>query len=391
MTGSPASPPAATKAGELEDAFSVFSEVSNELVSSYRLLEARVAKLTQELAQARDERRLELKEKERLAGRLGLLLDALPGGVVVLDADGIVQQCNPAARELLGESLEGALWREVVQRVFAPRPDDGHDVSLDSGRRVNIATCSLGEEPGQVLLINDVTETRRLQEQLAQLRRLSAMGEMAAALAHQVRTPLASALLYAGNLGRPDLEPDARQRFGEKLRGVLGHLEKLVKDMLTFARKGNFQVEDVSMSDLTSALRQMLEAGLGHTRVKFELTNDAGQAVVQGNRDALISACRNLVENAVQWGGDGVLVRVHLSRTDSATVRINVADNGPGISPEATERLFDPFFTTRGNGIGLGLAVVQAVVQSHGGRVWVDSQWGQGSSFVLELPERALG
>lgn len=391
MTGAPVSPPAPTRAGELEDAFAVFSEISNDLVVSYGLLETRVARLSEELAQARDERRLELKEKERLAVRLGLLLDALPGGVVVLDADGIVQECNPAARGLLGESLRGALWREVVQRVFAPRPDDGHDVSLCSGRRVNIATCSLGEEPGQVLLIKDVTETRRLQEQLAQLRRLSAMGEMAASLAHQVRTPLASALLYAGNLGRTDLEPNARQRFGDKLRGVLGHLEKLVKDMLAFARKGNFEVEDVSMSGLESALRQMLETGVGHTTIDFELRNDAGEAIVQGNRDALVSACRNLVENAAQSGGDGVRIGVRLSRTREETVEIRVSDNGQGINPEIRERLFDPFFTTRGGGTGLGLSVVQAVVQSHGGRVLVSSEPGQGSSFALELPVRALG
>ena len=278
-----------------------------------------------------------------------------------------------------------------MARAFTPRPDDGHDVSLRSGRRVNIATCSLGAEPGQVLLINDVTETRRLQEQLAQLRRLSAMGEMAASLAHQVRTPLASALLYAGNLGRTDLEPDARQRFGDKLRGVLGHLEKLVKDMLNFARKGSFAVEDVSMRDLESGLRQMLETGMEQATGKYELRNSAGDCTIQGNREALVSACRNLVENAIQSGGGDVHVGVHLSRPSPTTVEIKVADDGKGISPEIRGRLFDPFFTTRSGGTGLGLSVVQAVVQSHGGRVTVDSEPGKGSSFSLRLPVQSQG
>ncbi|MDJ0861389.1 MAG: ATP-binding protein [Gammaproteobacteria bacterium] len=391
MTGGSVSPPTLAKGGELEDAFAVFSEMSNELVAAYRLLEDKVVQLNHELAQARDERRLELQQKERLASRLGLLLEALPGGVVLLDANGIVQECNPAARELLGEPLHGDLWRDVVARAFTPRPDDGHDVSLRSGRRVNIATCSLGAEPGQVLLINDVTETRRLQEQLSQLRRLSAMGEMAASLAHQVRTPLASALLYAGNLGRTDLEPDARQRFGDKLRGVLGHLEKLVKDMLSFARKGSFAVEDVSMRDLESGLRQMLETGMERTTGEYELRNSAGDCTIQGNREALVSACRNLVENAIQSGGDVVHVGIHLSRPSPTTVEIRVADDGQGISPEVRERLFDPFFTTRSGGTGLGLSVVQAVVQSHGGTVTVDSEPGKGSSFSLQLPVQSHG
>ncbi len=315
MTGGPVNPPAQPGAGELEDAFAVFSEVSNELVASYRVLETRVASLSQELAEARDERRLELKEKERLAGRLGLLLDALPGGVVVLDANGHVQECNPAARGLLGEPLHGALWREVVQRVFAPRPDDGHDISLRSGQRVNIATCSLGEEPGQVLLIKDVTETRWLQEQLAQLRRLSAMGEMAASLAHQIRTPLASALLYAGNLGRVDLEPDARQRFGDKLRGVLGHLEKLVKDMLAFARKGNFEVEDVSMSELESALVQMLETSVGGAAVNFDPNT--------------IAAGLNRVFDEVPTGADQRIPIPLDDRLTGVVVQLEVDDRPP--------------------------------------------------------------
>ncbi len=378
------------RASQLENAFAVFSEASGELIASYRLLEQRVASLSEELSEAKDERLRQLAEKERLANRLALLLESLPGGVVVLDASGHVQECNPAARDLLGEDLHGSLWRDVVQRVFAPRPDDGHDMSLQNGMRVNIATCSLGNEPGQILLIKDVTETRRLQDQLAQLRRLSAMGEMAASLAHQIRTPLASALLHAGNLIRADLKQEARQRFGQKLRGVLGHLEKLVKDMLAFARKGDFEVEDVSMAELEVGLREMMEAGVGGTPVSFDLKNQAPEAVVQGNRDALVSALQNLVENAVQAGGADVRISVDLMGTRQGTVQLTVCDDGPGMAAGVRERIFDPFFTTRSAGTGLGLSVVQAVVQSHGGTLSVDSALERGTMFTVELPVRGL-
>jgi len=373
---------------QLEDAFDAFSQVSGELIDAYRLLEERVARLTEELAEARSGHREQLAEKERLANRLSLLLESLPGGVVVLDANGVVQECNPAAQTLLGESLHDELWREVVQRVFAPRPDDGHDISLGNGRRVNISTCSLGGEPGQILLIKDVSETRRLQDQLGQLRRLSAMGEMAASLAHQIRTPLASALLYAGTLGRVDLDGQARERFGGKLRAVLGHLEKLVRDMLVFARQGSFEAEALTGGELELALGQSLEAGVDGTAVGFEATNEATQAVLQGNREALLSVFQNLVDNAIQVGGEHVVV--HLSLTGHGAFRVRVSDDGPGVAEEIQDRIFEPFFTTRSAGTGLGLAVVQAVVRSHGGRIWLESPPGEGASFIVELPARGM-
>ena len=132
------------------------------------------------LAKKRVIRLKELTEKERLANRLELLLKVLPGGVVVLDGQGLIQEHNPTALDMLGEPLLEQSWSEVIQRAFMPRPDDGHDISLVDGRRVNISTCPLGEEPGQILLITDVSEMRQLQDRLSQQQRLAAMGETAA-------------------------------------------------------------------------------------------------------------------------------------------------------------------------------------------------------------------
>jgi len=186
-----------TDSEKLKDAFAIFNELSSQLTESYQQLETRVADLNEELQATRDERIRELTEKERLAGRLSLLLDVLPGGVVVLDGEGVIRENNPAAEALLGEPLLSIAWSEVISRAFAPRCDDGHEVSLVDGRRVNISTCPLGAEPGQILLITDVTEMRMLQDRLSQQQRLASMGETAASLAHQIRTPLSSAMLYA--------------------------------------------------------------------------------------------------------------------------------------------------------------------------------------------------
>lgn len=160
----------------LEQAFALFDQISTQLSQSYNLLEARVTELKGELAVVSAQRMAELAEKERLANRLQNLLDLLPGGVIVIDGAGRVREANPAARELLGEPLDGELWRHVIARSFAPREDDGHEVSLRDGRRLSIATRSLDAEPGQLVLLNDLTETRHLQDQLARHQRLSSLG-----------------------------------------------------------------------------------------------------------------------------------------------------------------------------------------------------------------------
>src|SRR5690606_3521680 len=114
----------------------LFNRMSSQLGDSYNLLEARVAELKGELALVSAQRMEELAEKERLANRLQSLLDLLPGGVVVLDAQGVVREANPVARGLLGRPVVGMLWRQVIARDFAPRNDDGHEVSLKDGRRL---------------------------------------------------------------------------------------------------------------------------------------------------------------------------------------------------------------------------------------------------------------
>ena len=214
--GQPSSVEQAGRQG-LEQAFELFSQMSSQLTDSYSMLEARVTELKGELAVVSAQRMQELAEKERLANRLQNLLDLLPGGVIVIDGHGIVREANPAAIDLLGLPLEGELWRHVIARCFAPREDDGHEISLKNGRRLSIATRSLDAEPGQLVLLNDLTETRHLQDQLARHERLSSLGRMVASLAHQIRTPLSAALIYASHLTDEQLPTATHQRFAGRL------------------------------------------------------------------------------------------------------------------------------------------------------------------------------
>ncbi len=323
-------------------------------------------------------------EAERLANRLGHLLAVLPAGVIVINGDGQVQEANAAAVALLGAPLVGETWAAVIARAFAPRPGDGCEISLADGRRVNVATQALTPEPGQIVLLTDLSATRALQERLARHERLSAMGEMAASLAHQIRTPLASALLYIAQLTTPRGADAERVRIAEKIRERLRHLERLVSDMLVFARGGASVTAPLALAEVLRGFEQAVEAPLAEHGCTLTVTGDAS-GTLYANRDALLGALLNLAMNAMQACGRGGRLALH-SVVRAGEVELTLADNGPGMSAEVAARVFEPFFTTRTDGTGLGLAVVQAVVRAHHGDITLHSQPGAGTRFVLRLP-----
>ncbi|KGF66001.1 sensor histidine kinase [Pseudomonas lutea] len=376
------SPEAASRQG-LEHAFALFNQMSTQLTDSYSLLQARVTELKGELAVVSAQRMQELAEKERLANRLQNLLDLLPGGVIVIDGTGMVREANPAALDLLGEPLIGMLWRHVIARCFAPREDDGHEISLKDGRRLSIATRSLDAEPGQLVLLNDLTETRHLQSQLARHERLSSLGRMVASLAHQIRTPLSAAMIYASHLAEQALNVETQQRFAGRLKERLHELEHQVRDMLVFARGELPMTDRVTPTGLVAALESAAQTHLRGVAVRWQCDSPAGELLC--NRDTLVGALLNLIENAMQASAGCARIKIHAYRRGN-TLRLCVSDSGSGIEPAALARMGEPFFTTKATGTGLGLAVVTAVTRAHQGSIEFRSRLGRGTCAIVSLP-----
>lgn len=384
------------KGADLKTAFEMFNQMSQQLADSYYLLENRVAELNEELTSLSDQRLQELAEKEKLAHRLESLLNFLPGGVVVLDSSGHISECNPAARELLGEPLQGMMWRDVITRSFAPRQDDGHEVSLRDGRRISIQTRNLGDD-GQIILLTDQTETRRLQSELSRHERLSALGKMMGALAHQIRTPLSAAMLYAGHLCNGKLDEPRRQEFSEKILGRLNNIERQVQDMLFYV-KGELPLNDViSVAELQEALVEAMEVPLMTSESHCEWQVQCRERYIECNREALIGALLNLVNNAIQAVGRNAELRIefnlypqasvnHKTTTEPGQLWIRVCDKGPGMSPELLASVGDLFVTTKAQGTGLGLSVVRAVARAHHGKFLLNSKQGQGTCASLLIP-----
>ncbi len=377
------------KAEELEQAFNLFNEVSTQLAGAYQELQQQVEGLTAELAVANGELRRQYLEKEALSQRLGLLLAALPAGVVALSGEGLVEEVNPAARAMLGEPLVGEPWATVSARALRPTstPHDWDLVSSSPDRplRVNVVTSHIDPAGRQIVLLHDVTEAYEMQQELQRHQRLTAMGEMAARLAHQLRTPLATAMLYTSHLTKPALADVDRMRFADKTLARLRHLEQLIRDMLSFVKGEAGGREPVEISSLLAELRQVIEPQAAQRGLSFALDDRSGAAAVLGHRKDLTGVLINLLENAMQACGEGGRVAVRAERS-GREVKILVEDNGRGIPEELHERLFEPFFTTRTEGTGLGLAIVRNVVEAHGGRVEMRSAPGRGSEFAVCLP-----
>ena len=376
------------KAQELQRAFDVFNQVSLELTQAYGVLQGRVESLTTELAVANGELLRQYQEKEALSERLSLLLDALPAGVVVLDSAARVSQANPAALKMLGSQMHGCDWAVLAKAQLAAT--DAPDEWQLGSRRVAMAESPLDSAGGRILLMHDITAAHGLKADLERNQRLAAMGEMAASLAHQLRTPLATALLYSANLAQPELSKAARTRFATKATEQLKRLERLIQDVLLFARGESIGRDTIPASLLLADVAQTLEPLFAEKGVSFRVdlgvdVGYVGEAIIMGNRKALGGALVNLLENALQAceGGGEVILSAVLT---GQRVKIAVRDSGPGISPEAQTRIFEPFFTTRGQGTGLGLAIALGIARAHGGTIEVSSSPGAGSEFVMLLP-----
>jgi len=366
----------------LEQAFGTFNQMSGQLEDSYRALERRVSDLTQELEASNKEREHQTQQAEKLAKRLELLLDTLPAGVVVIDGSGYIHESNPAAEQILNQALKGRMWLGVAAAAFPQQSLATGDCLTKQGKKVSIFSSSLVGDAGRVLLLTDVTETRALEELVSRNERLSAMGRMAATLAHQIRTPLAGALLYFSQCLELDME-DRAQTLIQQGIDRLHCLDRLVHDMLVFAR-GNASEEEVRVADI---FREVHDAVAGLKSSDSHLIIEGSDVLVnlKGNRTALVAALLNLVTNAFESAA-GVVVTLRAEMMGNR-LELSVKDNGPGIAPAIQSRVFEPFFSTRPAGTGLGLAVVKTVAEAHGGELALDSEPDRGTRVGLKLPK----
>jgi len=330
-------------------------------------------------------------------------VDTVPTALCTVAADGCVHLTNRAFADLIGRARSGIVgdhWTAVVPHAWLPtlRPmlkpgyRGGPHTVADGGRRLNIRVVSIdeGADGERVLLIEDYTEQHRLQEQLVQSEKMSAMGQLIAGVAHDLNNPLASVVGFADYMMESASLDDQHR---EPLRVIQQEAERaanIVKNLLTFARKHEGPWRPTVVPNLLKATSELMRNDLASRNIELivDIEPDLPELDIEPTRiqQVIVNIVTNAAHAIEAAGRDGrILIR---ARKWTDGIAIDVSDNGPGIPHAERDKIFDPFYTTKpaGTGTGLGLSISQGIVKDHGGRISLVGSGPQGTVFRVELP-----
>jgi signal transduction histidine kinase len=218
---------------------------------------------------------------------------------------------------------------------------------------------------------------------LSRAERLASVGELAASAAHEIRNPLTAISSAVQLLGEALPPGNPRREIADGVMREIDRINQIVEGLLSFARPSQPRRETVHLQPVVEEAVQLVRTMAAKARVAIETELDEVRDEVQGDRDQLVQVILNLLMNAIQAMPAGGTVRVQMTR--SRRCRITVADTGVGMSPEQLERAFDPFYTTKDRGTGLGLPICYGIVRGHGGEIDLESRPGQGTTVCVEL------
>ncbi len=328
-------------------------------------------------------------------------VDAITQAICILDARGVVRRANRIFAGLVGTAVTALpgrpwlgllppVWADPVMRALA---DPGNtSVEVRAGERILLLTAypTTEADGGAVLVFEDQTEKRRLQDQLIQSEKMSAIGQLIAGVAHDLNNPLASVVGFSDFLAEAGEVPE---RLAEPLQVIRQEAERaatIVKNLLSFARRQEGERRRQPIKPILESTLQLLANQLMASRIEATLRVEAGLPDVEVNGNQIKQVFVNVINNgaqAIAETGQGGRIWVTAKRWLDG-VAVSVTDSGPGIPEEIAARVFEPFFTTKpeGKGTGLGLSICQGILKEHGGRLTLEAKPGAGATFIVELP-----
>jgi len=322
----------------------------------------------------------------------------LPSGLVTTDVDGMIRSANPAVQVILDSGSSALVGRPLHELMGG-----GHD-SVDAMPAMGEVTLHRGEREvlveymkaplqdgtgrviGSIVHLRDVTEVRRLGQKLSEFEKYRALGDMAVGLAHEIRNPLGS---ISGSIELVVESKDLQEEDRRLLSIVHRETEKigrLVTSLFNLARPPDPVIAPVDVHPVVKEISEMCSRDREIRDLTLKVDVSPG-LVVLADRDQLGQVIMNLIRNAAEASrGTGDVIAIEGRRLDSGLVRISVADSGRGMDPELLERIYDPYFTTKSYGLGVGLALCKSIVERHGGAIHLENRPEGGAIACIELP-----
>jgi signal transduction histidine kinase len=387
-----------TDSALLREAFLSFDDAAATLQQSYQTLTSRLEQLDGELADRNEALGRNLRANEELREHLTAIVESLSTGLLVMDREETITRCNQAGEQLLCLPRNQIIGRSLVSCLKEAKLDGNvYPLTTQQGAAVTLSQRALqtgdGTQAGSVVLIQDVTAVRELENRLQRRNRLEAMGEMVGRIAHEIRNPLGSIELFASMLRRDLTSVPALRGYAEHISSSVHMMNRLLTNLLLYTKPDCshaawHETEALLLDALTLAAHAVANA-----RIDIRLEVDPSAAQIRCDEGQMKQVLLNLILNSIHAMPRSGTLTLSATLTEEHAVggpalRLSVSDTGVGIAAAAQSRIFDPFFTTRDDGTGLGLAIVHAIVEAHRGRIDVESVEGRGTTFSIVIPHR---
>ncbi len=369
----------------LSEAFQNFTKASRSLETYYELLQEKVRYLTNELEKKNKELQTALSDAERNKDYLNAILYNLEEAIIVVDPEDRVTMLNKSAEDLLGISRSEAVGKVFNNLHFLISKNNSETILTVTKRQYSIILShspivdSRGSSRGSVVLIKDITRLRELEIQQERDQRLKAMGEMATRIVHEIRNPLCSVQLFSSML-ESELQSTPHKELARGISTGISSLNTILTNMLLFARPHKPSSKKISIDRVVEESVVILIPLIRARNI--ELKKSLHRYEVLGDGELLKQVFINVILNAVQALPNGGDLNVTMEES-AASVIVHVKDNGLGIDSADIEKIFNPFFTTKDTGTGLGLTIASQIMQAHGGYIKVHSGEDRGTTFSL--------
>ena len=341
-------------------------------------------------------------EYKKIQTFTGNILDYMTQAIITSDMDGTIRIFNKAAEKLfdvkstdvIGKHIKDAI--PVFEKYFKDNEEfsnrdinfktaAGENLFLNINKTLNYNSDNMPEFI--TLVVNDVTEIRKMELRNRQNEKMVAMGELASAFAHEVRNPLNSINMIAQRLNKEYKDVVSSEEFvnlNSVLQSESKRINNIIEEFLKYARPPKLNIEKVNSSEFISKLKTIIESNISGKNIEFVLRENDN---VELNIDVsqMNQALINIVNNAIDAIGETGKIELGFCRKNNKAV-FEITDSGKGIPKEDISRIFNLYFTTKTKGTGLGLSIVQQIISQHNGAIFVESSEGKGTTFIIELP-----